>query len=90
MTRGTPANPQTMPTLAAIEALHDTVRMARALVDGGRRIDLAGLDAEAATLCTAVALLPAGAARPLRPALEALAREVDGLAVALPSPPGIT
>jgi hypothetical protein len=88
MTRATPASPHTLPTLAAIEALHDTIRMARALVDNGRRIDLAGLDAEAATLCTAVALLPEGTARPLRPALEALAREVDGLAAALPSPSG--
>jgi hypothetical protein len=74
------------PTLAAIESLHGTVLMARALVSTGRQIDLAGLDAEAATLCAAVALLPPSTARPLRPALEALAREVDGLAAVLPSP----
>jgi hypothetical protein len=73
-------------TLAAIEALHGTVQMAKALVLGGRRIDLAGLDRDAAALCTAVALLPAETSRPLLPALEALVREVEGLAAALPSP----
>lgn len=67
-------------TEAAIEALRRTVQMARALVQGGRRIDLAGLDGEAAALCTAVTLLPAETSRPLLPALEALVREVDGLA----------
>lgn len=69
--------------LAAIEALHTTLLMARALHEAGRRIDLAGLDAQAASLCTAVALLRPAAARPLRPALVALAREVDGLRTAL-------
>ena len=73
-------------TLAAIEALHGTVMMARALVSTGRQVDLAGLDAEAEGICLAVAGLPVAAARPLRPALEALAREVDGLATMLPPP----
>ena len=74
-------------TLAAIEALHGTVMMARALVSTGRQVDLAGLDTEAEGVCLAVAGLPEAAARPLRPALEALAREVDGLAAILPPPP---
>ncbi|MDB5371630.1 MAG: hypothetical protein JWP04_272 [Belnapia sp.] len=74
------------PTLAAIEALHGTVLMARALVSTGRRVDLAGLDTEAACLCAAVAILPPATARSLRPALESLARDVDGLAAMLPSP----
>lgn len=73
-------------TLAAIEALHDTVVMARALASNGRLIDLAGLDAEAATLCGAVERMPRHRARLLRPALEALAQEVDSLAAVL-SPP---
>jgi hypothetical protein len=60
--------------------------MARALVSTGRQVDLAGLDTEAEGVCLAVARLPATAARPLRPALEALAREVDGLAAMLPPP----
>lgn len=74
------------PTLAAIEALHGTVLMARALVTTGRRVDLTGLDVEAACLCAAVAGLPIDIARPLRPALDALARDVDGLAALLPPP----
>jgi hypothetical protein len=73
-------------TLAAIDSLHGMVMMARALVSTGRQVDLAGLDTEAEGVCLAVARLPATAARPLRPALEALAREVDGLAAMLPPP----
>ena len=84
MTQATDANPALAhPALAAIESLHATLLMARALHEGGRSIDLAGMDAEAAALCTALALLPKAAARPLRPALLALAHEVDGLAAAL-------
>ncbi|MBL6454123.1 hypothetical protein JMJ55_02235 [Belnapia sp. T6] len=76
----------TQTPLAAIEALHDTVLMARALASTGRRIDLTGLDIETAALCQAVAGLPRARARRLRPALEALAQEVEGLAAALPPP----
>jgi hypothetical protein len=76
----------TQATLAAIEALHDTVVMARALAANGRSIDLAGLDTEAATLCATVSQLPRHRARQLRPALEALAQEVASLAAALPPP----
>ena len=65
---------------AAIASLGGTLELARALLDGGRRIDLAGLDAEAARLCAAVLTLTPEAARPLRPALERLRRQVDGLA----------
>ena len=72
--------------LVAIEALHATLLMARALHEAGRRLDLAGLDAQAASLCTAVALLPPADARPLRPALLALLREVDGLRGSLTAP----
>ncbi len=68
---------------AAIEAMDGTIVMARALVEGGRRIDLAGLEQEAGRLCAAVMTLEATQARPLRPALEALRRQVDGLATSL-------
>ncbi len=74
------------PVLAAIQSMQGTVSLARALTEAGRHIDLAGLDAEAARLCAAVAVLPQDAARSLRPALQALVAEVDGLAVALPAP----
>ena len=76
----------TQATLAAIEALYDTVAMARILATNGRRIDLAGLDAETANLCATVQQMPRHRAKLLRPALEALAQEVNGLAAALPPP----
>jgi hypothetical protein len=76
----------TQTTLAAIEALHDTVVMARILAANGRQIDLAGLDVEAAGLCATVQQMPRHRAKLLCPALEALAREVEGLAAALPPP----
>ena len=80
MTQDTTAFP-----LAAIEALHATILMARALAEGGRRIDLAGLDGQAASLCTAIALLPRPQAAPLAPALQALVRDVERLAMTLPA-----
>ena len=67
----------------AIEAMDGTLIMARALVEGGRRIDLAGLDREAGRLCAAVMALDVEEAKRLRPALEALRRQVDGLSVSL-------
>jgi hypothetical protein len=68
---------------AAIEALGGTLAIARALVEGGRRVDLEGLDRDAAALCAAAMVLEPAAARALRPGLEALLRQVDGLAAAL-------
>jgi hypothetical protein len=68
---------------AAIEAMDGTIAMARALVEGGRRIDLAGLDGEAGRLCAAVMALEPGEARRLRPALLALRQQIDGLAASL-------
>ncbi len=68
---------------AAIEAMDGTVAVARALVEGGRRVDLAGLDREATSLCAAVMALETVQARSLRPALEALLRQVDGLRAVL-------
>ncbi|WP_203077033.1 hypothetical protein [Falsiroseomonas ponticola] len=64
---------------AAIEAMGGTVAVARALVEGGRRVDLEGLDRDAAALCAAVMALSPEDGRRLRPALEALLRQVDGL-----------
>jgi hypothetical protein len=68
---------------AAIAAMDGTLAVASALVASGRRIDLAGLDREAATLCAAVMALDAAAAVQLRPALEALRGNIDSLAAAL-------
>lgn len=68
---------------AAITALDGTLAIARALVESGRRIDLAGLDHEAAALVAAIMTLDAEEARRLRPAVEALRDHVDGLAARL-------
>ena len=68
---------------AAIAALDGTLVVAKALVEGGRRIDLAGLDRDAVALCAAVMALDAAEAKPLRPALEALRGHVEGLAAAM-------
>ncbi|NKC33670.1 hypothetical protein [Falsiroseomonas selenitidurans] len=65
---------------AAIQSMGGTVVVARALVEGGRQIDLEGLDREATALCAAVLALSAEEARRLRPALEALLRQVNELA----------
>jgi hypothetical protein len=71
---------------AAIEAMRGTLLMAAVLVRSGRNIDLAGLDLEAARLCTALGALPAEQAVALRPAMEALLRDVDRTAAALAPP----
>lgn len=68
---------------AAIESLQATLQIATALARSGRAIDLAGLDQDAARLCTAVALLPALQATALRPAMEALLRDLDGTTAAV-------
>jgi hypothetical protein len=74
-------------SLATIESLQAMLRVATALVEAGRRIDLSGLEVEAARLCSAIGVMAQGEARPLRPALEALLRDLDRLAAALPRPP---
>lgn len=69
--------------LAAIDSLHGTVAMARALVESGRAVDLAGLDGEAARLCAAVACLAGDAGSELRAPMILLREEVDRLIGAL-------
>ncbi|MEI6162276.1 MAG: hypothetical protein WCP77_20780 [Roseococcus sp.] len=64
-------------TMAAIESLQGTLTMARALVMAGRRVDLAGLDREAARLCAAVACLPGDSGQALLGSLAGLAYEID-------------
>lgn len=84
----TAAEPAAMPTLAtlgSIETMRATVAMARALVEGGREVDLAGLEHDAAAICHALDGLPAHSARAMRPAMLALMREVEALAVLMPA-----
>jgi hypothetical protein len=78
-----PADPALAATLAAVTSMEQTLSVARALVEAGRRIELAGLESEAARLCAAVACLPEGSAARLRPPLQALTGELDRLAGAL-------
>lgn len=73
------------PLPASIESLRGVLAMARALVQGGRHVDLAGLEEETAQLCAALESAP-DQARPLRPALVALLAELDALAVTMPEP----
>lgn len=66
-------------TLAAIETLHGTMAMARALVIAGREVDLAGLDGDAQRLCAAIACLPRESGQRLRLPLLELTEELDRL-----------
>lgn len=65
---------------AAIDTLGGTVAVARALVEGGRVIDLAGLERDCAVLCAAMMTLDPPEAKRLRPALEELLFQVNRLA----------
>jgi hypothetical protein len=78
-----PAHTHAEAVRSAIEGMEGTLALARALVEGGRQVDLAGLDGEATALCAAVMTLAPAQGRALRPALEALLRQVDGLAAHL-------
>lgn len=71
---------------AAIDSLGGTIVVASALVDGGRQIDLTGLERDCAVVCAAVMTLDAPEARRLRPALEELLFRVNGLAARLDPP----
>ena len=71
---------------ASIDIMRDTLAMARALVRGGRQVDLVGLEEEAAAICAALASSPSAHALPLRPAMLALVAELDALTVTMPEP----
>jgi hypothetical protein len=74
-------------SLAAIQSMQGMLQIAGALLQAGRRVDLGGLEVEAARLCATIGLLPAEEASPLRPALEALLRDLDRVVAALSRPP---
>jgi hypothetical protein len=67
----------------AIDSLGGTLAVARALVEGGRRVDLAGLEGDCAALCMALMTLRPPEARRLLPALEDLLLQVNRLAADL-------
>lgn len=74
-----PTDAEALVLLAAIEAVHATLAVARALVQSGREVDLTGLDAEAGRLCIAIACAsPQVGPRLLLP-LHDLVAELDRL-----------
>ncbi|HTN12128.1 MAG TPA: hypothetical protein VL154_14260 [Acetobacteraceae bacterium] len=60
-----------------------TLRLAGALAQGGRRLDLAGLDQMVGRLCAQALDLPPAQGRRVRPRLIALLGELDALRVRL-------
>ena len=73
-----------------VEHLSCTVRIARELVDAGRRVDLTGLDGQMGFVCARALDLVPEQGREVRPSLIGLLAVVDALSVALASraPPG--
>jgi hypothetical protein len=63
----------------AAKAVVGTLRMARALAQSHRRIDLAGLDHEIGRLCATSLDLPPADGRAIRPLLATVLTELDGL-----------
>lgn len=84
----TPSDPSAV--LTAAEELADgiaaTLRMARALVDSQRAVDLGGFDRMVGLLCARALDLPPEQGRALRPRLIALLADLDGLSQAIPPP----
>lgn len=70
-------------TLHAVDRLHATLQVARALVEQGRLLDLEGLDADAARVCLAVSLLPPEQGSAMKAALIAALADCDRLLLAL-------
>jgi hypothetical protein len=64
-------------------SLQGTVRLARALVEDHREVDMAGLESEIGVLCAFVLDLPPDQGRLLLPLLTRLAGAVHALATSL-------
>jgi len=75
-------DPQTRASAMA-EAACATLRVARALVESRRSVDLAGLQDAVGRLCAACLDLPPEQGRTLRPQLATVLGELDALSVAL-------
>ena len=66
-------------TLALADGLAKTVRIAKALLQSGRTIDLSGLDVMIGLLCARALDLPPEHGRAVRPELMTLRKETDAL-----------
>jgi hypothetical protein len=71
---------------AAIASLQGTLQVASALMRSGRRVDLDGLDQEAARVCAALIALPDEQGKALCADLEVLLLEVDRVTASLEEP----
>jgi hypothetical protein len=78
MTQAAPHDPAVAVTALADE-LTKTVALARALVQSGRAIDLAGLDRQIGLLCAKSLDLPPDEGRRIRPWLVALSGSMEAL-----------
>lgn len=77
---------------AMARSVEGTLRMARSLAEAGRTLDLAGLDGLVGQLTARTLDLPPEDGRTLRPALQSILTELDGLETLLhqhtdPAPP---
>ncbi len=69
------------------DAVAGTLRVARALVEARRVVDLTGLSDAVGRLCAAVLDLPDAQGRALRPRLQAVLAELDVLDAAIRAEP---
>jgi len=60
-----------------------TLRVARGLLEGGRRVDLEGLDRVIGVICARALDLPPEEGRTIRPRLALLLADLDALSLAL-------
>lgn len=67
----------------AAEAVANMLRLARGMVQAGRRVELEGLDQMVGRLCARCLDLPPEEGRALRPQLAALLVEIDALNASL-------
>ena len=78
--------PDARKVAAAAAAFLSAVAMARTLALEGRRLDLKGLEREAAALCDAVMALPRDEAREVLPRLAMVEQEITALMAVLKPP----
>ena len=66
-----------------IDGATSTLRVARGLLENGRRVDLEGLDRVIGVLCARALDLPPQEGRSIRPRLALLLADLDALSLAL-------
>ncbi len=77
---GWPASASSLPQAEqAVEAVATLLRLARGMAEGGRRVELAGLERLVGPLCARSLDLPADEGRRMVPLLAGLVAELDAL-----------